>query len=894
MNQTNLLTLPNISDSPPDSPADSPADSGIDSNATPMMQQYLRIKQQHPECLLFYRMGDFYELFFGDAETASAALNIALTKRGKHRGEDISMCGVPVHAADNYLARLIKQGFHVAVCEQTEDPKAAKKRGPKAVVKRDVIRIITPGTITEDNLLEPKQNNFLLAIVKQRQIWAAAWVDISTGEFFVQSLNDTESIALIEKLDASEILIPSSLYESHFANMDSCKDKMTIQADARFDSTNGEQRLTQHFSAITQGRFNPAEAAAAGALLDYILLTQMQQACKINPPKHILSSDHLEIDAASMRNLELVRNISGEYKGSLLHAIDRCVTSAGARLLAQRLKSPLTDINKINKRLDQIEWFITRSDLREELRSLLKTLPDLQRIMGRIFSMRASPRDLRILCDGLQIVPVVRAKILQANNNSADSKIWEALCEALGHYDDLCQLLNKALADELPVLAREGNFIRKSYNPALDDICAKRDNGRRIISEMELRYRHDTGIDNLKIKHNNILGYHVEVTSKHSSVLQNKFSDVFIHRQTMVNAVRFMTVELSDLAREIADASNAVISMELEIYDDILKKIAKQGTQIELTALSFAALDVALGLSHLARQYDYCRPELDCSLDFEITGGRHGVVEQALINRGEEFIANDCDLARQQYLWLLTGPNMAGKSTYLRQNALIVILAQMGCFVPASHCRMGIVDRLFSRVGAADDLAQGRSTFMVEMVETASILQRATDKSLIILDEIGRGTATYDGLSIAWACVEYLHDNIKARALFATHYHELTELQTALPALVVRAMAVKEWQGDVIFLHHIKEGVADKSYGIHVAKLAGLPESVLLRATKVLQNLQESKDNKIDIPAACVAEENSPSALESKLGGLVMDDLSPKQALDLLYELRDLLEKENG
>ncbi len=886
MNQPspNLLNLPDL-----------PA---TDNNATPMMQQYLRIKQQHPESLLFYRMGDFYELFFGDAETAAAALNIALTKRGKHRGEDISMCGVPVHAADNYLAKLIKQGFHVAVCEQTEDPKLAKKRGPKAVVKRDVIRIITPGTITEDNLLDPRQHNFLLSIVKQKQTWGAAWVDISTGEFSVQSLNDMQSMALIEKLNPKEILIPQSLYESHFANLDNWKDKMTIQADARFDSANGEFRLNAHFSEITQGTFNSAEASSAGALLDYILLTQMQQAVKINPPKHIISSQHLEIDAASMRNLELVRNSAGEYKGSLLHAIDRCVTSAGARLLAHRLKSPLTDIAKINKRLDQIQWFTSRNDLCEELRGILKTLPDLQRIMGRIFANRVSPRDLKVLCDGLQIIPVVKSKILQAaNKDCGDEKMpksqWENLCEALGHYDILCQLLNNALTDELPVLAREGNFIRRSYSAALDDICAKRDDSRRIISQMELRYRQDTGIDNLKIKHNNILGYHVEVTTKHASVLQNKFSDIFMHRQTMVNAVRFMTVELSDLGREIADASGAALSMELEIYDDLLAKITEHGTAIELTALSFASLDVALGLSYLAVQYNYCRPELDLSLDFEITEGRHAVVEQALINRGEEFIANDCDLARDQYLWLLTGPNMAGKSTYLRQNALIVILAQMGCFVPAGSCRMGIVDRLFSRVGAADDLAQGRSTFMVEMVETASILQRATDKSLIILDEIGRGTATYDGLSIAWACVEYLHDEIKARALFATHYHELTQLQHDLSSLVVRAMAVKEWQGDVIFLHHIREGVADKSYGIHVAKLAGLPESVIHRAGQVLDSLQElGSDGGSDI--SVVPAVKGVSVLESRMRDLVLDDLSPRQALDVLYELNNLLEKDNG
>ncbi len=870
----------------------------IDEKVTPMMQQYLRIKQQHPECLLFYRMGDFYELFFGDAETASAALNIALTKRGKHRGEDISMCGVPIHAADNYLAKLIKQGFHVAVCEQTEDPASAKKRGPKSVVKRDVIRIITPGTITEDNLLDPRQHNFLLSIVKLRQVWGAAWVDISTGEFFVQSLSDTESMALIEKLNAGEILIPQSLYESHFATMDNWKDKMTIQADARFDSANGESRLTEHFTSITQGTFNTAEASAAGALLDYILLTQMQQACKINPPQHIRSADYLEIDAASMRNLELVRNISGEYKGSLLHAIDHCVSSAGARLLAQRLKSPLTDIGKINKRLDQIEWLNAHSDLCETLRVMLKSLPDLQRIMGRIVALRSSPRDLRALCDALQTVPLVRSKILEATNKDvADTKIWEDLCEALGNYDSLCQLLNNALADELPQLAREGNFIRRNYSAVLDDICAKRDNGRRIISQLESQYRQDTGIDNLKIKHNNILGYHVEVTSKHASKLQDNFSDIFIHRQTMVNAVRFMTVELSNLAREITDANESALAMELEIYEDIVAKILEYGSSIELTALSFASLDCAAGLSHLAVQYHYCRPELDLSEDFEIIGGRHAVVEQALIGRGEEFIANDCDLARDKYLWLLTGPNMAGKSTYLRQNALIVILAQMGCFVPASNCRIGLVDKLFSRVGAADDLAQGRSTFMVEMVETASILQKATDKSLVILDEIGRGTATYDGLSIAWACVEYLHDNVKARALFATHYHELTQLQHKLSSLTVRAMAVKEWQGDVIFLHHIKEGVADKSYGIHVAKLAGLPESVIMRAAEVLDNLQDStENNNLDISAPLFqgGVKDKPSDLELRLRDIDIDNLSPRAALDLLYEFRNLLEKNDG
>lgn len=871
----------------------------VDDGATPMIQQYLRIKAKHPKCLLFYRMGDFYEMFFKDAEIASAALNIALTKRGKYNSEDISMCGVPVHAADNYLSRLIKQGFHVAVCEQVEDPAEAKKRGAKAVVKRDVIRIITPGTVTEDNLLNPKEHNFLLSIVRYKKNLGASWLDISTGEFFVQSLLETEIMSLLGRLDPGEILVPQSLYDSEFFSYDLWKDKMVIQADARFDSANGEERLISHFSHNMQGVFTEWENSAAGALLDYVLLTQMQQSFKVNSPQHIISSDYLEIDAASLRNLEIVRNISGDYKGSLLHSIDRCVSAAGARVLSQRLKSPLTDIAKINKRLEQVQWFFERESLRQDLRYILKQLPDFQRIMGRIFADRSSPRDLRALGVGLQVVPKVRAMILaEANKQEQTSKDWLGLCEALGYYDELCQLLQNSLADDLPQSPKDGNFIRKSYSAALDDICMKRDDGKRVIASLEMRYRKDTGVDNLKIKHNNILGYHVEVTSRHARRLQDNFSDIFIHRQTMVNAVRFMTVELSDLAREIGDASEAAIAMELEIYAELLEKVRDHVMGIELTALTFAALDCGASLAHLAVECNYCRPSLDSSLDFSIMGGRHAVVEQSLLIRGEEFIANDCDLARDRYLWLLTGPNMAGKSTYLRQNALIVILAQMGSFVPASSCQMGVVDRLFSRVGAADDLAQGRSTFMVEMIETACILERSTDRSLVILDEIGRGTATYDGLSIAHACVEYLHDKVCARALFATHYHELTQLSDKLSSLAVRAMAIKEWEGDVIFLHHVKEGVADKSYGIHVAKLAGLPPSVIVRASEILANLESSSSSFGDLPQSSsshagvseVSEVSGSTILAERLRNLVLDDLSARQALDVLYDLRQLLE----
>lgn len=880
-------------------------------NPSPMMGQYLRIKQQHQEHLLFYRMGDFYELFFEDAVQASQALGIALTKRGRHKGEDIRMCGVPVHAADNYLARLIKQGFRVAVCEQVEDPKMAKQRGSKSVVRRDVVRIITPGTLTEDSLLPSRQHNFLLALVRLQNRWGAAWVDISTGAFYVQETED--HLTLLARVEAGEIIMPQSLYDKEFAQEDQYKSLISAQADARFDSLNGEHRLHAYFKSSGDALFRDfsrAEYAAAGALLDYIALTQIQSEIRLNPPQKISASGYCEIDAASRRNLELTRTLHGEYKGSLLASIDKTVSAAGARLLAHRLGAPLTDIAAINKRLQQVQWFTIHTTLRQELREVLKPLADCQRILARITAGRASPRDLRAIASGLQPIPAVRGRIQQAFNPlQDDANLWRDLLDNLGRHDDLCEILNSALADELPHLSRDGGFIRRGYSAEVDDLRNKRDEGRRLIAAMQERYRRDNGCDKLKIKHNNILGYHIEVPSRQTARLGTQF----IHRQSMANAVRYSTSELVDLGRDIAESADIIIACELAIFDELVEQIKSRASAIQRASQAFAELDWCMALAVLAETRNYCRPQIDNSLDFVISEGRHAVVEAALNQEGKEFIANDCDLSRGQNLWLLTGPNMAGKSTYLRQNALIVLLAQSGSFVPAKACRIGVVDKLFSRVGAADELARGRSTFMVEMVETAAILNLASERSLLVLDEIGRGTATYDGLSIAWACVEYLHHHICARALFATHYHELTYLQKDLSNLALHSMQVKEWRGEVVFLHSVGEGSADKSYGIHVAKLAGLPSEVTQRAEAILQNLQASGGQNLDSESLPKGSESDyqgslfdggdkashhvPSGeefllarqLHDKLDDLDADALSPRDALDFIYQLKKLL-----
>ena len=879
-----------------------------DAGVTPMMAQFLSIKQDHPDALLFYRMGDFYELFFDDAVQAAAALDITLTKRGKHNGDDIPMCGVPVHSHEQYLSRLIRKGFRVAVCEQTEDPAEAKKRGAKSVVRREVIRVVTPGTITEDSLLDARSNNYLAAIAEAQGELGLAWLDVSTGKFFAQLSSADQIGAQLARLKPGELLHPDSLMtrDAYKLVLGDWQAVLTPQPAARFDSTNGQKRVENLFGVKTLeafGGFSRAEVAAAGALLDYVELTQKGKLPRIAPLTRISAGGVMEIDAATRRNLELSETLTGTRKGSLLSVIDRTVTGAGARLLADRLAAPLTDVAAIEARFCDVQFCADDTRLREDVRALLARCPDLERALTRITLGRGGPRDLAAVQGGLGLTA-------EARDLFAGKPISAGLTQSLddlGAHGELVTELSAALSEDLPMLARDGGFVRSGYRPDLDELRMMRDESRRLIAGLQGNYQADTGIQSLKVKHNNVLGYFIEVPAKQGDKLMDAVKDgesPYIHRQTMANAVRFSTVELSELEGKIARAADGAVALELEVFERLCARVIAHADAIATAARALAELDVAAGLAELAVERRLVRPQVDDSRDFDITQGRHPVVEAALeAGEGEKFVANDCvqDDASGR-LWLLTGPNMAGKSTFLRQNALIAVMAQMGSFVPAAKARIGVVDRLFSRVGAADDLARGRSTFMVEMVETAAILNQAGDRALVILDEIGRGTSTFDGLSIAWAVIEHLHEINTSRALFATHYHELTALQAKLAGLSCHAMKVKEWKGEVVFLHEVGPGAADRSYGIHVGQLAGLPPKVVARAEQILKSLEEGEQSSTvtkladDLPLFSHAPANpgasagprQTSEVEDAVKALLPDEMTPREALDFLYRLKTM------
>ncbi|MDO8607792.1 MAG: DNA mismatch repair protein MutS [Phaeospirillum sp.] len=867
-----------------------------------MMAQYLAIKRAHADCLLFYRMGDFYELFFDDAVQASAALDIALTKRGKHLGEDIVMCGVPVRAAEAYLAKLVRSGFKVAIGEQMEDPAEARKRGSKSVVARDVVRIITAGTLTEDTLLDSRSHNYLAAVAEAQGGFGLAWIDVSTGDFSTQALSPKTLAAALARLSPGELLVGDRLIgaESLFEVWAEWKNVLSPLPSARFDSENAKRRLEALYGVGALdgfGAFSRAELAAGGALVDYIELTQKGKLPRLSPPKRLTEGAVMEIDAATRRNLELAETLTGERRGSLLATIDRTVTGAGARLLAAQLAAPLTAPAKIDRRLDMVAFFVEHDGVRGALRDSLKRCPDIERALSRLSLGRGGPRDLASIRDGLAEVPALRNLVCQP---ALDAPPGLADCAvALGEHSALVDRLTRALAPELPLNARDGNFIAEGYHPALDETKALRNEGKGAAMRLQLRYVEETGIPSLKVSHNNIIGYHIEVPARQA----DKMGDAFIHRQTMATSARYTTPDLIELAARITGSADRALALEQELFNDLVNEVTSRAPEIARAATALATLDANSALALLAATRRWTRPSVDDTDAFFIKGGRHPVVEAALeAAQAGSFVANDCDLSDAQRLWLVTGPNMAGKSTFLRQNALIAVLAQMGSFVPAESAHLGVVDRLFSRVGAADDLARGRSTFMVEMVETAAILNQSGPRALVILDEIGRGTATFDGLSIAWAVVEHLHEVNRCRALFATHYHELTRLASKLDSLSCHMMKVKEWQGDVVFMHEVGAGAADRSYGIHVARLAGLPAAVVGRAEEVLSILEKSDQASgmaklaDDLPlfAAMSARPKpaalpKPSVVEETLKGVNPDDMTARQALDLVYELKRLL-----
>ena len=877
------------------------------SRVTPMMEQYIEIKTANPDCLLFYRMGDFYELFFDDAEVASHALGIVLTKRGKHLGRDIPMCGVPIERADEYLHRLIAQGHRVAVCEQLEDPAEAKRRGAKSVVKRDVVRLVTPGTLTEDALLEARRNNFLMAVVRGRPAseaaaaYGLAWLDISTGEFRITETDGARLSAEIARIEPGEIVVAEALHDDPALRAFWRSLPAVTPLDRGvFDGATAERRLSSFFGVATIesfGALTRLELAAAAAAITYVERTQIGRKPNLAPPTREAASSVLLIDAATRTNLELVRALTGERGDSLLAVIDRTRTSAGARLLARRLASPLVDPAAINARLDAVAFLAGDSARRDSLRRLLAEVPDLSRALARLTLARGGPRDLAAVRDSL-------ARAMRLAEIFAKTKPPPELADAVAAFASVKSALRteleNALADDLPLAKSGGGFVRAGYDKDLDEAHALRDESRRVIADLQTRYAEESGIRALKIKHNNVLGYFVEATAQQGEKLMAPpLREIFIHRQTLAGVMRFSSTELGELESRIVNAAHRTLALELSIFERLAGEVLAQTGALEALADAVARIDVAAALAEIAVSENWTRPAVDGSLAFAIEGGRHPVVEVALRRDGGPFVANGCDLSAGKNdagkIWLVTGPNMAGKSTFLRQNALIAILAQMGSFVPARAARIGVIGRLFSRVGAADDLARGRSTFMVEMVETAAILNQASRRSLVILDEIGRGTATFDGLSIAWACLEHLHEINRARALFATHFHELTALAARLDRLVNATVRVKEWEGDVVFLHEVAPGVAENSYGIQVAKLAGLPAAVIERARAVLAQL-EASDRKAalrgfdDLPLFSATRGGLPEndALGQALDAVDPDTLAPRQALEALYRLKAL------
>lgn len=878
-----------------------------------MMAQFLSIKEGAGEdVLLFYRMGDFYELFFDDAVKAAAALDIALTKRGKHQGQDIPMCGVPVHAAETYLQRLIKKGFRVAVCEQTEDPAEAKKRGSKSVVRREIVRVVTPGTLTEDALLDARGANYILSLYRSNAgDMAIAWADVSEGSFHVCDVPSERIASEVAALSPREIVLPETLYQTpdFMAELGVSNVALTPVPKTKFDNRNCERRLRSAYDVASLdgfGAFSKPEISAAGALVDYLELTQAGNPVRLSPPVKRETSGYMAIDPATRASLEIDRTQQGKRQGSLLSVIDKTATGPGARLLAARLARPLINIQAINHRLDAVSFFENDRDLREQLRHILKQTGDLARAMSRIALGRSGPRDMLVIGQGLKIGEQLVS--LFAGDETYPDNTDQALSQLrLINKPELATLardISKAILPDAPLLTKQGGFIAPGWRPDLDELKKLRDESRRVVAGLQAEYAEISGVPTLKIKHNNVLGYFIEVTPKYADTMLAKGTDSpFIHRQTLVSGVRFTTTELADLDSRISGAADKAIALEINIFEEFVGRATDLAEHIRATASAFATLDVQSSLAHWADESQATRPHIEDTGRFHIEGGRHPVVEAALKKSGEAgFTANACNLDSEgkngPRLTLITGPNMAGKSTYLRQNALMFILAQAGSFVPAQKAVIGVADSVFSRVGASDDLSKGRSTFMMEMIETAAILNLAGSRSFVILDEIGRGTATFDGLSIAWATAEHLHGVNGSRALFATHYHELTDLAESLEAASNACLHAKEWDGDLIFLHDVKPGAADKSYGVQVARLAGLPQSAVSRAREVLSRLEDTHDGTEDrlggLPlfTASVPQVTAPpSETERAIKNLDVDTLSPRDALDMLYDLKAKLEK---
>ncbi|MBN9509757.1 MAG: DNA mismatch repair protein MutS [Alphaproteobacteria bacterium] len=839
--------------------------------ASPAMAQWFAAKAAHPEALIFFRMGDFYELFFDDAEAAAAALDIALTSRGEHAGAPIPMCGVPAAAADAYLLRLIRRGFRVAIAEQME----AKGRG---LIRREVVRLVTPGTLTEEALLEAGRANLLLALAEAGGRLGAAWIDISTGAFETTSLGRTELATLLGRLDPAEVLAPSEIPLAEWDDRRASVRAVPPAAEAR-------RRLAEAFSAASLdafGSFADAEACAACAALDYVRSTQGGRLPRLGRPVPMGEQGQMTMDAATRASLEITRARDGGTAHTLLSAVQRTATAAGARLLAEWLAAPLTDPGPIAARQDAWAWMLENPEATQRLRAALRSAGDMARALGRLSLGRGGPRDLGALRDGIAAAAIAAEAIA-----GLPPRLLGEAREALDPSPALGAQLAAALADPAPLRLEDG-AIAEGFDAELDAERRLRDDSRRVIATLQLDYAQKFAVGSLKIRHHAQLGYVIEVPA--AVVERLRTHPALTLRQSMTSGARFTTVELADLDRRIGEAGERAAARERAVFAHLCARALAHAEPLAACAQALATLDVVQACAQLAAAGRWCRPVVVAEADFLIEAGRHPVVEAALSGTAA-FVPNDCALPAERRVLLLTGPNMAGKSTYLRQNALIAILAQAGLPVPASAARIGVVDRLFSRVGAADDLARGRSTFMVEMIETAAILHQAGPRSLVVVDEIGRGTATLDGLAIAWAVLEALHNAVRCRVIFATHFHELAGLTGELPRLAPHSMRVKEWKGAVVFLHEVAAGAAGRSWGVHVAKLAGVPPGVVKRAASLLAALEQRAGRLTDAAALPLfAPPPAPTAdpLREALAVLEPDRLAPRAALEELYRLKEL------
>jgi len=810
-----------------------------DTRLTPMFRQYQAAKARQPDAILFFRMGDFYEMFYDDARIASQVLGIALTSRSK--GDNaVPMAGVPYHAAESYLRRLIQAGHKVAICEQVQDPRQAK-----GLVERDIVRVVTPGTLTEESMLQARSQNYLAAVALGQKRSGLAWVDLSTGEFRV-SEPSTESVTdEVSRIRPVECLLPESegFREHPSSVIGDLGALITHRPDWSFSPETAERELCKHFGTATLAGFGcdglSVGIGAAGALLEYLRETQKTELGHLWKLTPYRPSDHLILDRVTQRSLELVETARERTsEGSLLWVLDETVTAMGARLLRSWLLSPLTDPVRINRRLDQVEAFAGDDGLRTQVRSELRQSSDLERLAARLGCGRASPRDLLGLAGSLALVPRLSELLAGVGN-----PLLATLADGLDEVPEVRELIGRAIDPQAPGVLREGGVIRKGYSGELDELRAVGKDGRHWLAEFQAAEAERTGIPSLKVGYNAVFGYYIEVTHAHTE----KVPENYIRKQTLKSAERYVTPELKEFEQKALRAEERALELEQQLFGEVRSEAAGYTERLQATARALATVDVLADLAEVARTNRYVRPLVDESTVLEISDGRHPVLERSLTE--ERFVPNDTELDPERtHLAVITGPNMAGKSTYVRQVALIVLMAQMGSFVPARSARVGVADRIFTRVGASDELARGRSTFMVEMTETANILNNATERSLIILDEVGRGTSTFDGLAIAWAVSEYLHEHVPARTLFATHYHELTELELLLPRVRNLNVAVREWGDEVVFLHKIIPGGTDKSYGIQVARLAGLPREVIERAKTILANLEQDELDASDRP----------------------------------------------